>query len=62
MTYKAAIQKLEEIVNRIEHEDPDVDELSGLVKEAYELLMFCKKRLKTTEEEVQEAFEKLREQ
>jgi exodeoxyribonuclease VII small subunit len=61
MTYKDAIKKLEEIVNRIENEDPDVDEISGLVKEAYELLMFCKKRLKTTEEEVQEAFEKLRE-
>lgn len=61
MTYKEAIKKLEEIVNHIENEDPDVDELSGLVKEAYELLMFCKNRLKTTEEEVQEAFEKLRE-
>ncbi|AHM58945.1 exonuclease VII small subunit [Flammeovirgaceae bacterium 311] len=61
MTYKDAIKKLEEIVNKIENEDPDVDEISGLVKEAYELLTFCKTRLKTTEEEVQEAFEKLRE-
>ena len=61
MTYKDAITKLDEIVNRIENEDPDVDEISGLVKEAYELLLFCKKRLKTTEEEVQEAFEKLKE-
>ena len=61
MTYKEAITKLEEIVNRIENEDPDVDEISGLVKEAYELLMFCKSRLKATEEEVQEAFEKLKE-
>ena len=61
MTYKEAISKLEEIVNRIENEDPDVDEISGLVKEAYKLLTFCKNRLKTTEEEVQEAFEKLRE-
>lgn len=61
MTYKDAIKKLDEIVNRIENEDPDVDEISGLVKEAYELLLFCKKRLKATEEEVQEAFEKLKE-
>lgn len=61
MTYKEAIEKLEEIVNRIENEEPDVDEISGLVKEAYELLMFCKKRLKATEEEVQEAFERLKE-
>ena len=61
MTYKDAIKKLEEIVHRIENEDPDVDEISGLVKEANELLMFCKKRLKTTEEEVQQVFEKLRE-
>lgn len=61
MTYKDAIKKLEDIVHRIENEDPDVDEISGLVKEANELLMFCKKRLKTTEEEVQQVFEKLRE-
>ncbi len=61
MTYKEAIAKLEEIVNKIENEDPDVDEISGLVKEAYELLMFCKNRLKATEEEVHEAFEKLKE-
>lgn len=61
MTYKDAIKKLEEIVHHIENEDPDVDDLSGMVKEAYELLLFCKKRLKTTEAEVQEAFEKLRE-
>jgi exodeoxyribonuclease VII small subunit len=61
MTYNDAIKKLEEIVQRIENEEPDVDELSGMVKEGYELLMFCKKRLKATEEEVQEAFEKLKE-
>lgn len=61
MTYKEAIKKLEEIVYRIENEDPDVDEISGLVKEAHDLLSFCKNRLKTTETEVQEAFEKLKE-
>lgn len=61
MNYKEAISKLEEIVNRIENEEPDVDEISGLVKEAHELLLFCKSRLKATESEVQEAFDKLRE-
>lgn len=61
MTYKEAIEKLEEIVYHIENDEPDVDEISGMVKEAYELLMYCKTRLKTTEEEVQAAFEKLKE-
>lgn len=60
MTYKEAIEKLEEIVYHIENDEPDVDEISGMVKEAYELLMYCKNRLKTTEEEVQAAFEKLK--
>lgn len=60
MTYKEAIAKLEEIVYHIENDEPDVDEISGMVKEAYELLMYCKNRLKTTEEEVQAAFEKLK--
>lgn len=61
MTYKEAIAKLEEIVYHIENDEPDVDEISGMVKEAYELLMYCKNRLKTTEEEVLAAFEKLKE-
>lgn len=38
-----------EIVYRIENEDPDVDELSVLVKSATELLTACKQQLRDTE-------------
>jgi len=34
LTYKEAASRLDEIVRRIESESPDVDELTGLVKEA----------------------------
>ncbi len=61
LSYKNAMAQLEEIVRKIENEEPDVDELSTLVKKASELMNFCKKRLKSTEEEINETLEKLKE-
>lgn len=61
LSYKEAMAQLEEIVQKIENEEPDVDELSTLVKKASELMTFCKKRLKSTEEEINETLEKLKE-
>lgn len=61
LSYKEAMAQLEEIVQKIENEEPDVDELSTLVKKATELMNFCKKRLKSTEEEINESLEKLKE-
>ncbi|MFC2124621.1 exodeoxyribonuclease VII small subunit [Bacteroidota bacterium] len=52
LTYKSALKELEEIVNKIENESPDVDELIGMVKRAIELMSFCKTKLRTTEEEL----------
>lgn len=61
LSYKEAMAQLEEIVHKIENEEPDVDELSTLVKKASELMNFCKKKLKTTEEEINETLERLKE-
>lgn len=61
ISYKEAMAQLEEIVHKIENEEPDVDELSTMVKKAAELMQFCKKKLKSTEEEINEALEKLKE-
>lgn len=61
LNYKEAMAQLEEIVHKIENEEPDVDELSTLVKKASELMNFCKKRLKSTEEEINASLEKLKE-
>lgn len=61
ITYKEALAQLEQIVHKIENEEPDVDELSMLVKKASELMTFCKERLKFTEEEINQTLEKLKE-
>ncbi|MDN5204997.1 exodeoxyribonuclease VII small subunit [Fulvivirgaceae bacterium BMA10] len=50
--YKQSLKRLEEIVAQIESEEPDVDELSQLVKEATALMKKCKEKLKATEEDI----------
>lgn len=40
------------ILEQIESGEPDVDELSGKVKRASELIKVCRKKLKSTEEEI----------
>lgn len=59
MTYKDAIEELEDIVSGIENEDVDVDELSKKVDRASKLLSVCSDKLKKTEEEVDKIIEKL---
>ncbi len=50
--YKKAVQDIESIVTRIEDEEPDVDQLSELVKKASELIKKCKGKLHETSEEL----------
>ena len=50
--YKEAMARLNEIVYKMEHEDPDVDELSVLIKSATELLTACKQQLRDTEKDL----------
>lgn len=54
LTYKEALTELEAILLKLESEEVDVDELSKHVKEATELVNYCKNRLKSTEEELNE--------
>lgn len=51
--YKKALEEIELIVQKIENEEPDVDELSMMVKLAAELIKQCKTKLKTTGEELE---------
>lgn len=53
MSYNEAIAEIEEILERMESEELDVDELSEKVKRVSELVRFCRNKLKTTEEEVE---------
>jgi exodeoxyribonuclease VII small subunit len=53
--YKEALEEIEQIVHRLENEDPDVDELSVLVKRAMSLIAQCKEKLRSTGDEIQES-------
>ena len=53
LNYKKSLERLEIIVAQIEMDEPDVDELSKLVKEASELIKQCKSKLKSTEKELE---------
>ena len=52
-TYNEAIDEIEEILQKIESGELDVDELTDKVKRVAYLLETCKKKLKTTESEIQ---------
>jgi exodeoxyribonuclease VII small subunit len=52
ITYKDAIEEIEEIVSLMENEELDVDDLTVKVKRAAQLLKFCKEKLYETENEV----------
>lgn len=51
-TYKTALEEIEDIVQKIENEEIDVDELSSLVKKAADLIKKCKAKLRDTELEL----------
>ncbi len=52
-SYDQAICELENIVKQIENEEFSMDTLLEQIKQAAELIEFCKQRLKTVDEEVQ---------
>lgn len=57
--YTKAIKRLEEIIEKIESEEIDVDELSDKVKEAVDLLTACKARIEKAELEVKKVVDDL---
>jgi exodeoxyribonuclease VII small subunit len=60
-TYHEAIVEIEEILQRIESGELDVDELTDKVKRVAFLLEMCKKKLRTTETEIQKVINGLAE-
>ena len=54
MTYTEAIDRLNEIMQQMESGELDVDALTETLKEARQLLTFCKEKLHTIEQDVQE--------
>lgn len=57
--YSKAVEKLDEIIRKIESEDIDVDELSLKVKEAVELVKMCKAKIEKAELEVKKVVDDL---
>ncbi|MDR1056378.1 MAG: exodeoxyribonuclease VII small subunit [Prevotellaceae bacterium] len=51
-SYCEALSEIEEIINRLERGDIDIDEISKEVKLASELIKLCKLKLHATEEEL----------
>ncbi len=60
-TYNQAIAEIEEILDKMENEELDVDELSDKVKRVSELVRFCRTKLKNTEEEVEKVLKEMEE-
>lgn len=56
-SYDKAITRIEAIVSQLEENDKSIDELAALVKEASSLVKACKKKLRTTEEDIAKAFD-----
>lgn len=61
LSFSEAVGEVESIVARLENEDIDVDELSGEVQRAIELVAACRARLERTSEEVREMVVRLQE-
>lgn len=59
--YTEAFEELQQIVADLEDGEISVDELAVKVKRASELIAFCKKKLTSTEEDVQQILKELEE-
>ena len=57
MTYAQATKRLEEIVEQVERNEQDIDMLTDLLKEAKELIAFCKERLYKVDQSVKAILE-----
>jgi exodeoxyribonuclease VII small subunit len=58
-TYGEAMAEIEDILQKIESGELDVDELTEKVRRVANLLDLCRKKLKTTESEIQKVIEGL---
>ena len=53
VNYEEAVHQLENIVEKMERGDLDVDSMVSQLKRAQELVKLCKKKLKHTDDEIQ---------
>ena len=58
-SFTEAVKEIDKILNEIESGKLDIDKLAGEVKRASELIRQCQKKLRTTEEEINNIFREL---
>lgn len=59
ITYNNAIERLNEIMQNVQGGKMDIDQLSGALKEAKELIQFCREKLYKVDEEVKSLLDDL---
>ena len=59
LTYTQAVERLEEIMNSIQGGAMDVDKLAVSLKEASELVRYCRSKLFKVDEEVKQMLENM---
>jgi exodeoxyribonuclease VII small subunit len=59
ITYNEAMAEVEEILDNIENEEPDVDDLAEKVKRVAFLLKLCKEKLHSTNEQVEQILKEM---
>lgn len=57
ITYTQAVERLEEIMNKVQNGGMDVDNLAVALKEASALVQFCRGKLYKVDEEVKQLLE-----
>ena len=58
ITYKKAVQQLEQIVDKLENGELDIDTITEQLKEAQHLIKFCKDKLTKADEDINKILEK----
>lgn len=58
LTYRAAVNRMEELLAEMERPDADVETLAAKVKEVGDLLAFCRGKLLKSEEEIEKMLPK----
>ena len=54
MNYETAVERLEEIVKKMENDELDVDQMAQQLKEAQQLIRLCKNKLTKVDAEIRE--------
>ena len=58
-SYASSMKELEEILQKIQSPDCDIDKLSAYTSRALQLWKYCKEKLTKTDEEIKKSLEEL---